>query len=295
MFNLAITKKSKTYFIISAVIMVICIAGILINGLNFGIDFKGGTIIQIDLGQTFETKDISEITDKYDKECKITVAGDDGHEVIINSQVDFSEAKKVELLKDFADKFKIDADEALLSFSKISATIGEDLQRQSITASIITVICILIYITIRFEFLFGIASIIALLHDLIVVIGVYAIFKIPVNSPFIAALLTILGYSINNTIVVFDRIRENRRKFGRYDFGDLVDTSVNQTMLRSINTTITTMLAVGALFVFGVESIREFTLPMIVGFISGLYTSVFVAGNFWFAVKKNRYEKGKNK
>ena len=293
MFNLAITKKSKIYFIISAVIMVICIAGILINGLNFGIDFKGGTIIQLDLGQTFETKDISEITDKYDKECKITVAGDDGHEVIINSQVDFSEAKKVELLKDFADKFKIDADEALLSFSKISATIGEDLQRQSITASIITVICILIYITIRFEFLFGIASIIALLHDLIVVIGVYAIFKIPVNSPFIAALLTILGYSINNTIVVFDRIRENRRKFGRYDFGDLVDTSVNQTMLRSINTTITTMLAVGALFVFGVESIREFTLPMIVGFISGLYTSVFVAGNFWFVIKQNRYEKGK--
>ena len=293
MFNLAITKKSKIYFIISAVIMVICIAGILINGLNFGIDFKGGTIIQLDLGQTFETKDISEITDKYDKECKITVAGDDGHEVIINSQVDFSEAKKVELLKDFADKFKIDPDKALLSFSKISATIGEDLQRQSITASIITVICILIYITIRFEFLFGIASIIALLHDLIVVIGVYAIFKIPVNSPFIAALLTILGYSINNTIVVFDRIRENRRKFGRYDFGDLVDTSVNQTMLRSINTTITTMLAVGALFVFGVESIREFTLPMIVGFISGLYTSVFVAGNFWFVIKQNRYEKGK--
>lgn len=144
----------------------------------------------------------------------------------------------------------------------------------------------LIYITFRFEFYFGLSAIIALLYDITIVIGVYALFQIQVNAPFIAAILTILGYSINDTIVVFDRIRENETRIGMRDINELVNVSVSQTLKRSINTVVTTLLAILALYIFGVEAIRSFALPLIVGIVSGCYSSIFVASPLWVQFQK---------
>ena len=143
--------------------------------------------------------------------------------------------------------------------------------------------------TIRFEFYFGLSAVLALVHDIVIVIGVYALFQIQVNSPFIAAILTILGYSINDTIVVFDRIRENEGLIGmsnEQELTHLVDVSVTQTMRRSINTVATTLVAIIALYIFAVDAIRDFALPLIVGIACGCYSSIFVASPLWVIFQK---------
>ena len=144
----------------------------------------------------------------------------------------------------------------------------------------------LLYITIRFEFKSGVAAIIALVHDCAIMLSFYAIFRVPINTTFIAAILTIIGYSINNTIVVFDRVRENYRRSKRAPFNETVNNSVKQTLTRSINTTITTLLPVVMLFIFGVNSIRQFTIPLIVGLVAGTYSSVLLAAPVWAWLKK---------
>ena len=129
----------------------------------------------------------------------------------------------------------------------------------------------------------GVSAILALLHDVFIMLAFYAVFRIPVNNSFIAALLTVLGYSINATIVIFDRIRENSRKMDRDSTQKIIDTSIFQTMRRSVYTSLTTLFAIGAVFVFGVDSVREFALPMMVGIISGAYSSVCLSGSLWYA------------
>lgn len=153
-------------------------------------------------------------------------------------------------------------------------------------------VLMLIYITFRFELVFGLAAIVALLHDVLVLISVYAIFNITVNSSFIAAVLTIVGYSINDTIVVFDRLRENvkREKNKRYD--EIADMSIGQTLTRSINTSLTTMLVIGSLLVLGVDSIKEFALPLMAGVAVGTYSSIFIASPVWALIRNRKAKKG---
>ncbi len=287
-FKLKVCKNAYLFFTISIIVISIGMAALLINGLNFGIDFKGGTIIQIELNTTFKTNDIKEITDKYDNSCEITSAGADNTQVVISSKIDFNDSQKISMLNDFKAKYN---EPTLLSFDKVSATFGKDLQNQALIASLVTIFSIMIYVSIRFEFLFGVAALVSLAHDLLVVIGVYAVLKIPVNSSFIAAVLTILGYSINDTIVIFDRIRENRRKYGKYDYLNLIDDSVNQTMNRTINTTFTVLLAVSVLYFFGVKAIQEILLPMIIGFLSGVYSTIFIASTLWYVIKDKQASK----
>ena len=179
----------------------------------------------------------------------------------------------------------------MLSIDTVSPSIGAEVTRNAIIASIVAVMLMLVYITFRFEFLFGLTAVMALIHDLIIVLGVYSLFQIQVNSPFIAAILTILGYSINDTIVIFDRIRENRNKFGKFDYENLIDTSLSQTFQRSINTSITTLLAITAIYFLGVQAIKDFALPLIVGIMIGTYSSVFVASTLWYKIKM--YQKSK--
>ncbi len=285
-----IAQRYKLFLIIPAVLVLISISGIIINGLNWGIDFVGGSIAQFELNTTFSTEQIKTITDKYDQNAIITSAGDENTQVIIKSTISFDENTKNAMIDDFENNFNITSEE-VLSFDSVSPTIGKELQLQALQASLITIVCILIYITIRFEFLSGIAAIIALLHDIIIVIGFYAIFKRPVNSSFIAAILTILGYSINSSIVVFDRVRDRKKRHGRYEFDQLINDSLVSSCKRTLYSTITTLLAVISLYIFGVTSIKEFTLPMIIGFICGAYSSLFICGSFWYAVKNNNYMK----
>lgn len=205
--------------------------------------------------------------------------------MIISTKKDLSTEDRQALFSKFQEKYNLE-DTDLLSIDTVSPSIGAEMANSAMIAAVVAVLLMLVYITFRFEFMFGLAAVIALVHDLIIVLGVYSIFQIQVNSPLIAALLTILGYSINDTIVVFDRIRENRPKFGKYDYANLVDTSVSQTLRRSINTSFTTLLAIGALYAFGVPAVQDFALPLMVGIVSGTYSSIFIASALWCKIKE---------
>ncbi|MGD9473537.1 MAG: protein translocase subunit SecF [Eubacteriaceae bacterium] len=288
--NIKVIEKSKIWFILSAVLIVISLGSMMFQGLNFGIDFIGGTIITIDLKTPFETSDARTIVDQYDTDADITNAGDDGSQIIISTKKDLSTDERTSLFTAFQEKYTLESAD-LLSIDTVSPSIGAEVAQSAVIACIVAVALMLAYITFRFEFFFGLTAVFALVHDLIIVLGVYSLFQIQVNSPFIAAMLTILGYSINDTIVVFDRIRENRNRFGKFDYVPLVDTSISQTLQRSINTSLTTLLAIGSIYVLGVQSIRDFALPLIVGIISGTYSSIFIASTLWVKIKEKQAQK----
>lgn len=275
-----IIKHKNIFFLISLVVILAGLSMAVISGFNYGIDFTGGTLIQINLGNTIPVAEIREITDEYDSGASIIHAGSNKEQIIIKSTLDLDSKKRAELFNEFKEKYNLDTD-ALIQSIKIGPTIGNETQQKAWISIIIATIGMLIYITFRFEYRFGLSAIIALLHDVLVIIAVYAIFKLQVNSSFIAAILTIVGYSINDTIVVFDRIRENLRLMKKDKIEDIINKSISQTITRTINTSFTTLAAIISLYIFGVESIKEFALPLIVGVAVGSYSSIFIASPFW--------------
>ena len=188
------------------------------------------------------------------------------------------------------EKYGLD-DNAILSVDSVSATVGSELKRNALVGSLIAVLLMLVYISFRFEVLSGCAAVCALIHDVLIMLSVYTIFQIPVDTSLIAALLTILGYSINATIILFDRVRENTRLKRKESFENIMNLSVRQTLGRSINTTVTTLIVLVVLWIMGVESIKVFTIPILVGVVAGLYSSVLLSGNFWIFFKKLRKDK----
>ena len=283
---LHIAEKKKIWFAIVAVCMIVSIGSICIRGLNYGIDFVGGTIITMDLHTKFDTTETRTITDKYDKYAEITYAGDGQTQIVISTQKDLSTEERQEIFDDFKEAYSLkDAD--LISVDTVTPTVGSEMTKNAIIAVAIAIVLMLIYIWLRFELFFGISAVLALVFDMVNLIGFYSLFQIQVNTPFIAAILTILGYSINDTIVVFDRIRENQR-MGLYtlDKNMLVNVSVTQTIKRSIYTVVTTLLAIVSLYIFGVTEIQNFALPLIVGIISGCYSSIWVASPIWLVLQE---------
>ncbi|MCC8097721.1 MAG: protein translocase subunit SecD, partial [Eubacterium sp.] len=189
---------------------------------------------------------------------------------------------------------KYDLEDADFSVTQISATISSEMTRNSILAVIISCICMLIYVSFRFRgFTTGASSIIALLHDALIVLTCYAVLRIPLSNSFIAAILTVLGYSINASIVIFDRVRENKNAHRKMDTEELVDLSVNQCIKRSLYTSLTTLFTIGALYILGVQSIKEFALPIVVGIVAGTWSSVLIAGSVWYLLSKVKFGKKK--
>ena len=182
----------------------------------------------------------------------------------------------------------------LKSQDLISPTTGRDLARSALWMSLLACLAILIYVTIRFEFTSGVVAVFALVHDVLILLGIYSIARISVDTNFIAAVLTVLGYSINNTIVIMDRIRENTRHARKESYAEIADKSILQTINRSINTTITTLLTIGMVYILGVSSIKQFALPIIIGIVIGFYSSVFDVGSLW-ATWKDAGVKSKKK
>ena len=183
------------------------------------------------------------------------------------------------------------SDDDLEKSDDVSASVGNDLKKAAFTSAFIAVVLMLIYITLRFEFTSGLAAVCCLIHDLLVMLSVYVIFQIPLNQNFIAAALTILGYSINASIIVFDRVRENMRTARKESFEDIAEKSIWQTLGRTVNTTLTTLFTVGMIFILGVSSLRDFTLPLLVGIISGAYSSIFLASSLWAFFRKHLRKK----
>ncbi|MGE5631631.1 MAG: protein translocase subunit SecF [Caulobacteraceae bacterium] len=272
-------KYKKLWFSVSGIIIAIGLIVMLINGLNFGIDFTGGTSIQANIGKTFDIAQVRQITDKFDKEATVTYAGSNKDIALIKTKIALNVAQQTEVVKGFKEAFGIE--QTNIQFESVGPTIGNELKGQAILALLLANLGILIYVSFRFEWKFGVAAIIALVHDVLIMISVYSLLQIPVNSSFIAAVLTIVGYSINDTIVVFDRIRENRRNVRKTDNENLVNRSITETMARSINTSLTTLLTILALYILGVPAIKDFALPLIVGIVSGTYSSIFIASPLW--------------
>ena len=192
-------------------------------------------------------------------------------------------------MNELKDKYSLE-DTALLSQEEIGASVGKELTRNSLLALFAAGVVMLIYVAIRFEFTFGVAALVATLHDILMTIGVYAIFGIPVNTPFIAAMLTIVGYSMNDTIVIFDRIRENTKKMRRANTYEIADTSLTETLARSVYTSLSTLATIVAINIL-VPSVREFTIPLIVGIICGAYSSIFIASPVYVLLKEKTGKK----
>ena len=288
-------KNQKVTLTIVAVILLVGIVSFFVRGFSIDIDFSGGTEIRIDLGTEVTADvcdDINDIIRNHEKlgndyVSSTTKSTDNANMAIIRTGTAALDNEQTLALQDAIIAKYENADATKVQITTIQPTIGNSLTQKAIIAVAVAVALMLIYIWIRFELKSGVAAVLCLAHDLFVMFAVYSIFQIPINSNIIAALLTILGYSINATIVVFDRIRENKAKAeANTPFAEVVNTGVHETFGRSINTTLTTLFTIGMIYILGVDAIQDFALPLIVGIVAGLFSSVFMSGMIWNALSK---------
>ena len=290
---LRVVEKTRIWFIISSIIIIIGMSSMIYHkGLNFGIDFRGGTVVKINMEKDFNKNDVDPLIQKYIKSNTYDTTKVGNKELDISVEIDkISDANVTKLFKDVEAKYKL-KDSDLLSRETIGATIGSELIQKAIEALTVSIVLMLAFIAWRFEFKFGIAAVIALFHDVLVTLSVYSILNLEVNTPFIAAILTIIGYSISDTIVIFDRIRENQKKMRDKELVEMTDTSISQTVVRSLCTVTTTMVTIACVHIFvPLPSIRDFTLPILVGIASGCYSSIFIASPIWVLLKKRSDKK----
>lgn len=276
------TKNKKIFFTISAILIVVSIVLLLVKGLNMGIDFTGGNIFQFDMKQNVSV-DIqnhieSLVTEKIGSN-DVTIQATGATEVIVKTP-ELENAVSEELIEDIKAEFGLEQSDVMNS-EKVNGTVSGRLIGNTLLAVIIAVVLMLLYITIRFDFMSGTSAVVALVHDMIIMFGFQSLMGITVNTTFVAAVLTILGYSINATIIVFDRIRENKKLMKGATSDEIADAAIKSSYTRTIFSSLTTLFTIGALCAMGVTSIREFAIPIIVGIISGTYSSLFIAGPFW--------------
>lgn len=284
-------KKRKIFYSISLVIIAIGLIFMVTKGLNEGIDFTGGTSIQIKVGKKVTVDEIREILKNYDKDASIVHVGEKQDEIIIKSNHNFDNDEVTEIVNNIGSKFKVEKPE--YESENFEPTMGTEIKKKALISSLVASVGMLIYISWRFEFTFALAAIVALVHDVLITLSIYSIFRIPANNSFIAAILTILGYSINDTIVIFDRIREERKLDSRRGLDETINISINKSLTRTIYTSITTLVAVLILYIVGVEDVKILALPLLFGMISGTYSSIFIASPLWYDLKSRKQLKSK--
>lgn len=271
-----ILGKRKIWYTISITVLVIGLLFLAINGLNLGIDFQGGTLLEFKFDQEVTNEDVRNVLNEINiaEDSKIQQSNTQGiHGVIIRAQ----ELTPQEIA-DVEDGLKnVYSSTEMLRTQMVGPVIGQELRTKALLALLIASIAIVLYISVRFEFRFAIVSIITLMHDVLITLGIFAILGREINTPFIAALLTIIGYSINDTIVIFDRIRENMKLMHKTPFEKLANSAVIDTLPRSINTSLTTLITILAIYLFGGASIKIFMLALFIGMFAGTYSSIFVA------------------
>lgn len=294
--------KRKIWFIISLAVIGAGIIGLIVNGgFNLGIDFLGGTLFEAKFDRATDTAEIRDIMSELGHDNVIIqrvtsdVLQENSDQFIIRIKAkergtSISTEEKNEILNALDEKIGLDGQ--LLQDRTVEPGFGNTLIMNALKAVAISIAGILIYVWIRFEFRFGAAAILALLHDVLVTLGVYAILNREINTSTIAAILTILGYSLNDTIVVFDRIRENTPMAGKLGYNRVLNDSLNITLSRSINTSLTTLFPVILLLILGTAALKDFALALTVGIITGTYSSVCVASPF-LAIWNNRFPKYK--
>lgn len=290
-FHFNIAGRSKIWFAITAISLVLCFASIAVNGFNLGIDFTGGTIIDLRFEKAVSVEDVRGVLKEFSLEnSTIQLAGDiqdsKSDSVVIRTYAIEDEQLRQNIMK--ALETQIGKFE-LLRMEKVGATVGSELTRQAALALAVSWVLMIAYVSYRFELNFAMAAILCLIQDVVMVLGFFSFFRLELDSSFVAALLTVVGYSINGTIVIFDRIRENLRSYRKSDgLVSLVNNAINQTMTRSIYTVSTVLFATISVYVFGGDTLKNFSLAMTVGFISGTLTSIFLAGSLWLFFRNRR-------
>lgn len=288
--NLDYIHLSKYFYTLSIVLTIAGIICLAFFGLNYSVDFKAGSNVDISLSKPLTADQVRPILKNMGiEENEASISPGQDRMNIRFTQV-LSEENDAKLKAEIA---KLD-DKASFEVNTVDPEMAKELARNAIYAVLISCIGIIIYVGIRFEWRFAVAAIIALLHDAFMVISVFSIFRLEVDLTFIVAVLTIIGYSINDTIVIFDRIRENLRfpkTKTRQDLINLVNVSVSQTIMRSLYTALTVFVAAFFLLILGGESIRMFSLAMVIGLLFGAYSSIFIASPLWFLLKSKQKHK----
>ncbi len=279
----------KLFFLLSALIIIPGIICMFVRGFNFGIDFTGGTIIDLKFSQPVTIAEVRTSLAKYGLDgstIQLSGAQSDvtASEDVMIRTTDLEEDQRKEVMATLKQDV---GDYTVLREEKVGATIGGELITNALEALVISWALIILYVAYRFEWKFGVAAVLALIHDILIVLSVFSLTQRQIDSSFIAALLTIVGYSINDTIVIFDRIRENLRLHFRRngDVNALVNTSIYQTLTRSLYTVFTVLFTTFALYFFGGETTKDFAFALLVGFGVGCYSSIFIASPLWIVFR----------
>ena len=286
--QMKIVENRKKFFAASLIVIIIGFAAMIFNAqagrgaFQYDVEFTGGTSFDLDLGQEYEQEDLQKlITDVTGQDSPQIQQVIGTNEVTVKIQ-SIDSATRETLTNAILEAYP---NAVMGEVNDVSGTVSHEMQTAAIKATLIAAVAMLLYISLRFhDFRAGGSAIIALLHDVLIVLTAYAVFRIPVNNTFIVVLLTILGYSINATIVIFDRIRENKSAFHANQTAEKINKSISQTLARSINTSLTTFFTVGAIYVLGVPALKEFALPMMIGILAGAYSSVCISGSIWYVL-----------
>ena len=293
MFNFRSDIRFINYFkifnFLSLILIIISIGSIIYKGLNFGVDFKGGTLIELrvenaeigigDVRQSFLKMNLGDVNvKKFGKENDFLIKfeGND------KNKENFVEDIKIQLSKDIGNNF------SFRRVEDVGPKVSGELLKSGLIAIVLSLSAMLIYIWIRFEWQFSLGAIIALVHDVIVTIGFFSILEFEINLSIVAAVLTIVGYSMNDTVVIFDRVRENLKKYTSKTINEISNLSINETLSRTIITSLTTLLALLSIFFFGGEILKGFSFAMILGVIFGTYSSIFIANPILIKLKVNQ-------
>lgn len=270
--NFNFIKNRKIAYTISAVIILVGLISFIFHGFNFGIDFIGGTLLQLKFDKSVSTAEIRKVLGEFNL-SQSTIQKLSENEFVIRTENIDSEKRK-EILSVLKEKL---ANPEVLRMEAVGPVIGEDLKRSSLYALIFAFIGIILYVTLRFEFKFSIVSVLALLHDCLIVLGIFSLLRKEITIQIVAAILTIIGYSVNNTIIILDRLRENIKFKTRDIFENLINLSINQTLTRTIFTTLTTIFPILTLYFFGGIILSDFALALLLGMVAGTYSSIFIA------------------
>ncbi len=278
-------KFYKSFNILSGILIIVSLVFLVFKGLNFGVDFKGGTLIELRTDRS--SANITKIRDSFNQmnlgDISVKNFGNETDFVVKFEKQNSNDPKFIEEIKT-----KLSNSIGMVDFRRVENVgpkVSAELLRSGVIAIALSLAAMLLYIWIRFEWQFSLGAILALFHDVIITLGVFSVFSLEINLSIVAAVLTIVGYSMNDTVVIFDRVRENLRKYSDVKIFELTNISINETLSRTIITSVTTLLALLSIFIFGGEILKGFSLAMILGVIFGTYSSIYIANPVLVSLK----------
>ncbi len=278
-------KFYKSFNILSGILIIVSLVFLIFKGLNFGVDFKGGTLIELRTDKS--SANITKIRDSFNQmnlgDVSVKNFGNERDFVVKFEKQNSNDPKFIEEIKT-----KLSNSIGTVDFRRVENVgpkVSAELLRSGVIAIALSLAAMLLYIWIRFEWQFSLGAILALFHDVIITLGVFSVFSLEINLSIVAAVLTIVGYSMNDTVVIFDRVRENLRKYADVKIFELTNISINETLSRTIITSVTTLLALLSIFIFGGEILKGFSLAMILGVIFGTYSSIYIANPVLVSLK----------